>query len=411
MFRTNAVSRLLLNISALCAEAHRLRRLGHYEQAAALISEVWPEVGGNPLIENLAPKEAAEVLLICGLLTGQLGRARGLTDAQERAKDLLTESQRLFELAGDRDGAGEALSAQGYCCTRAGALDDARVFLQQALSQLSKHNRMARAEAVMRLVAVTEKQHQPSRALRLLQDNYTLFNRPLDPDLRRMFHCTLAASLTWLLRQTERPEDAAHALRELRTAKDLCAEVDQRHFLMMVENNSAFALIYLREFREAHDCLDRADALAACETRPEWALSLRETRTLVLMAEGRLREAEELIEENLTLLEGSEHKGLLCESLITQGEIFAGSGRFDEARTSFLRAIEIGEFIGDLSAVERASEQLQRIAKLASLADARARTFVWQQSDDSMIDAGICPGRYYRFLEEFVGGLSIRCPN
>ncbi len=203
--------------------------------------------------------------------------------------------------------------------------------------------------------------------------------------------------MTWLLKQTEAPDDATHALDALRVAKGLCLDARHNHFLMMVENNSAIALMYLRDFAEAHLCLDRVAALIVGEPLPEWSFILADTRTLVLMAEGRLREAELLISRNVALLEGYERKGLLCESLTMQGEVFARGQRFEEARTSFLRAIQIAEFIGDSRAAERAGASLQRIAKLASVADARARTFVWQMSNDLMIAAGLHAGGYYRF--------------
>lgn len=392
-------ARLPVNISPICAEAHRLRRLGRYKEAAAVLAELWPEVADKPYVEGIPAKEAAEILLVTGLLTSQLGPSCGIEDALERAKDLLTEAQRLFEFECDPDGAAEALSAQGYCCTLAGALGDARVFLEQALARLSPLNRTGRAEAIMRLAVVDSREEQPARALTLLQDNYSLFTHPTDAELCRLFHCCYSGHLTLRLRQTECPEEAAQVLTEIKVAKALCIEGNHKQFLMFAENNSAIALTYLRDFTEAHLCLDRADALAACEARPDWSFSLRETRTLVLMAEGRLNEAERLISENVAALECYERKGLLCESLTTQGEVFARGQHFEQARTSFLRAIEIAEFIGDLKAGERAAEQHQRIAKLASVADARARRFIWQMSNGSMLDAGLLPSCYYRFRQ------------
>lgn len=383
----------------MCEDAHRLRRLGRYKEAGEVLAELWPEVANKPILEGMTGKEAAEVLLITGLLTSQLGPARGIDGALERAKDLLTESQRLFEFEGDEDGAAEALSAQGYTCTHARALGDARIFLEQALTRLSPRNRTGRAEAIMRLAAVEAQEGQSGRALKLLHDNYSLFNHPTDAGLCRLFHCCYSAHLTHRLRQTKCPEEAAQAITELKITKTLCSEGNHQQFLMFAENNSAIALMYLRDFREAHLCLDRAEALAASEARPDWSFSLCETRTLVLMEEGREREAEQLISRNVAALEGYERKGLLCESLTTQGEVFTRLQRFEEARTSFLRAIEIAEFTGDLHAGERAGEQLRRIAKLASVADARARRFIWQMGNDSMLDAGLRPGSYYTFRQ------------
>ena len=56
------------------------------------MGELWPEVGGRPVLDELSEATAAEVLLRVGVLTGWLGSTKQIEGAQETAKNLITES-------------------------------------------------------------------------------------------------------------------------------------------------------------------------------------------------------------------------------------------------------------------------------------------------------------------------------
>src|SRR5947209_17474692 len=83
-----------------CQIAAELIHTGKYEAAREALGDFWQGVGERPGLKGLATTVAAEVLLQCGVLTGYLGSVRSVADAQEKAKDLLTESLRKFESQG-----------------------------------------------------------------------------------------------------------------------------------------------------------------------------------------------------------------------------------------------------------------------------------------------------------------------
>src|SRR4051812_16193789 len=79
-----------------CGVAADLIHAGRYEAACEALGEWWRGVGERPEVKELKPTAVAEVLLQCGTLTGWLGSARNVEGSQERAKDLISEAQRLF---------------------------------------------------------------------------------------------------------------------------------------------------------------------------------------------------------------------------------------------------------------------------------------------------------------------------
>lgn len=79
----------------LCCElAKDFENKGEYEEAREVLSGYWPHIDQRPKVKGLDRSAAGEVLLRAGVLTGWLGT---VTDAQERAKNLISESLRIFE--------------------------------------------------------------------------------------------------------------------------------------------------------------------------------------------------------------------------------------------------------------------------------------------------------------------------
>src|SRR6185503_9781059 len=86
-----------------------------------------------------------------------------------------------------------------------------------------------------------------------------------------------------------------------------------------VENNLAMLFLQVEKFAEAHEHLDRAQALL---TRLDDAVNLaqlEETRTRVLLAEGALPKAAKSAHAAIRILEYGDQRSLLAEALTTQG--------------------------------------------------------------------------------------------
>src|SRR5438477_9748827 len=80
-----------------CQLAADFIHTGQYETACDVLGDLWQGVGNRPELKGLPPLVAAEVLLQCGVLSGWLGSVRQIPEAQEKAKDLLSESLSRFQ--------------------------------------------------------------------------------------------------------------------------------------------------------------------------------------------------------------------------------------------------------------------------------------------------------------------------
>jgi hypothetical protein len=82
----------------LCCElAKEFENKGEYEEARKALSGYWRRIGERPNLEGLETSIAAEVLLRVGVLTGAIGSRNEVTEAEETAKDLISESLSVFK--------------------------------------------------------------------------------------------------------------------------------------------------------------------------------------------------------------------------------------------------------------------------------------------------------------------------
>ena len=133
----------------------KFEEIGDYEAAPQVLGDLWQGVGVRPRLEQLRDDSArGEVLLRVGTLTGWIGSSEQIQGAQEKAKDLLSESIGIFERLNDSAHAGEAQTELAYCYWREGAFDEARVILTEVLRRLSKDDLERRAVAILRLAIV-----------------------------------------------------------------------------------------------------------------------------------------------------------------------------------------------------------------------------------------------------------------
>ncbi len=138
-----------------CRLARHQEQAGEYEAASEALAELWQGIGDRPNLEGLNDATQAEVLLRVGAITGWIGSANQIEGAQEAAKDLISEGERLFESLGLKKKAAEAQSDLALCYWREGAFDEARVMLQGALDEfedtdLAKGNHRASVRKAQR---------------------------------------------------------------------------------------------------------------------------------------------------------------------------------------------------------------------------------------------------------------------
>src|SRR5713226_349623 len=101
-----------------CRLARQYEQGGEYEIASEAMAELWRGVGARPTLEGLDEETKALVLLRVGALTGWIGSARQIEGSQEMAKDLISESLRIFQELNKRDRVGEGRSDLALCYWR-----------------------------------------------------------------------------------------------------------------------------------------------------------------------------------------------------------------------------------------------------------------------------------------------------
>ena len=88
--------------------------------ALEIMRPLWRGIGTRPNTEGLQPETAAYVLFCTGTLTGWIGSRHQIKDAQETARNLITESITYYETHKLKREAAEAWSEIAYCYWREG---------------------------------------------------------------------------------------------------------------------------------------------------------------------------------------------------------------------------------------------------------------------------------------------------
>jgi tetratricopeptide (TPR) repeat protein len=326
----------------------KFEEIGDYEAAPQALGDLWQGVGVRPRLEQLTDESArGEVLLRVGTLTGWIGSSEQIQGAQEKAKDLLTESIGIFERLDDRGHVGEAQTELAYCYWREGAFDEARVILTEVLRRLSKDDRERRAVAILRLAIVESSAKRWNDALRILTEAAPLFEASVTHAIQGKFYNELANVLNYLSVAERRRDYADRALVEYAAAGFHFDQANHTGNQAAVENNLGYLFATLGNFTEAQSHLDRARRLFFRLKDTVHSAQVDETRARVFIAAGRYAEAERLARIAANVLSKGGELALLSETLITHGVALARLGRHVPARSAFLRAQEMAELAGD----------------------------------------------------------------
>lgn len=274
-----------------CERAFELKDRGEYDAAQEMMRPIWKGVGERPNITGLNPGVAAEVLFCVGVLTGWIGSRNEIKEADDCARDLLTEGIRLYESLGDSRKVAEVQSELALCYWRAGALDEARVMVTEALQKLTAPG-TTRANALINLSVVEWSASRYKEALKILTDNAPLFEKLTNYTTKGTYHNQRAM----ILRKLGTPENKVSQLRRVMTEYEEADSYFKLAHNMVnrahVKNNIGNVLRELSRYREAHEYLDQARRLTAIVKDKVRTAQVDETRAQVLIGEGRFAEAE-----------------------------------------------------------------------------------------------------------------------
>lgn len=331
-----------------CAVAADLIHKGQYEAAREALGELWPGVGERPNVKRLPPVIAAEVLLQCGVLTGWLGRLRGVEGAQEKAQDLITEASRKFQSQGRREKVSESQYELGVCYWRLGAYDEARVIMREALEPLTGADIELKAKILIRRTIVELCENKFYEALNILNEARPVFESANDA-LRGRWHGQMALVLARLADAEGDTSYTDKAIIEFTAAIYHYEQAGHERYCATNRNNVAMLLYRLGRYRDAHEHLDRAGATLHRLKDAGLLAQVDETRARVFIAEKKYGEADRVITRAVQTLEKGGASAYLSDALTIQGVARARLGAGEDSINILRRAMSIAEESGALT--------------------------------------------------------------
>jgi tetratricopeptide (TPR) repeat protein len=367
-----SLAELTQDLLTRCSKASELIYAGQYEEAGEVLGELWRGVGIHPNVDSYPPVIAAETLLRCGSLSGFLAHSQ-VEDAQEKAKDLLTEAFHIFRTLDLKTKVSEAQYELGVCYWRAGAFEEARIILNQARAEATPE--LLRKIVIGRaLVEIFSGRYEEA-------ENLLIEFRPLFESashaLKGRWHGHMALALRRMAQG--RIELLDKAIIEFTAAIYHYEQAGHERYCGSNLNNLAMLLYKLGRYQEAHEHIDKASQIFARLKDSGTAAQVEETRARVLLAEERYEEARRVISEVVDTFEKSGEQGLLAGALRIKATIEARLMDYENSLHTFRRAINTAENAGALSIAGSAA--ISMIEELGELLSERRLYHLYQRAD------------------------------
>jgi len=186
--------------------------------ALEIMRPFWSGVGTRPETQGLQPETVADVFFCTGTLTGWIGARHQIKDAQESARNLITESITYYETHNLIRKAAEALTEIAYCYWREGRVNEARIMLLEALERLPPKG-VKRARALLKLADVEQSAARNYDALKLLTDNAAVFASIRHLVVKGSYHNELAMTFEEIAVADRRPDYFQCALTQYKAAE------------------------------------------------------------------------------------------------------------------------------------------------------------------------------------------------
>ena len=324
-----------------CKIALEQRDNGDAKGALEIMRPLWRGVGTRPVTQGLKPETVADVLFCTGVLTGWIGNSNQIKEAQEIARDLISESITYYQSNGPQSKTAEARSELAYCYWREGQVNEARIMLHEALERLPPQLGLKRARALLRLVDVEHSAARYYDALKILTDNSDLFASVTHPAVKGSYHNELAITWGTIGTAEKRPDYFQHALTEYKAAAHQFKLAKNHIYCASVKNNEAVVLSKLGRFKEAHRLSDQARKVTVRFKQRTLTAQFDSTRAEILIAEGKFEAAEAVARRAASALAKVGHRCWLADALILQAIAQARLGKPARAQITLQRAIEV----------------------------------------------------------------------
>ena len=340
--------------SLRCLTAMELRDRGDFDGARDVMAPLWAGIGSRPKIEGLHSSVVPEVLLCAGILTGWLGSRNEVKEADDYARDLITESIRLYEESGDSKKVAEARTELAYCYWRTGAHDEARILFSTALERLTTEGN-TRANALLGLSLVEWSASHYETSWQILSSNASLFRKITNHTLKGFYHNQSAMNLRALATGPNSSNYFQQAIKHYEEADYHFTLARHTVFRAHVKNNVGYLLFKLSHFRKAHEYLDHARRLLVSVRDKVKIAQVDETRAQIFIAQQRYAEAEVAARNAVASFRKAGHERFLSEALVTEGIALARGARTVRAQASLQEAVDVAHRVGALNQAANAA--------------------------------------------------------
>jgi tetratricopeptide (TPR) repeat protein len=297
------------------------------------------------------------------VLTGYVGSKNQIADAQENAKDLITQSYTIFEARQNKKKIAEAQTELALIYWRIGENNEAHDCLIDALALLSIDNDL-KAKAVIRLAVVEFRAARHEKALRILKRHAPLFDKIQNHTLKGSYHDTLGNVLEDLSVLKKRSDYVDRALIEYAAARFHFEQAGHNFYLAALENNLGMLYFRINRCNEAHEHLNLARHIFTRLKEVSLVAQVDGTRACVFLQQGCFVEAENIARSAVCNQEKTNRYGPLAEVLTTHGRALARLERYGASLSAFRRAVALYQHIDNLTrAAEVALAMVQEIGE------------------------------------------------
>lgn len=331
-----------------CQTALELRDRGDYDGAREVMAPLWSGIGSRPETEGLHSSIVPEVLLCAGILTGWLGSRNEIKDADDYARDLITESITLYEAIGDLKKVAEARTELAYCYWRAGANDEARILFSSALERLTTEGN-TRANALLGLSVVEWTASRYDESWKILTSNAPLFRKITNHTLKGFYHNQSAITLRTLATERNSSDYFQRAIKHYEEADYHFTIARHTVYRAHVKNNVGYLLFKLSRFRKAHEYLDHARRLLVSVRDSVRVAQVDDTRAQVFIAQHKYAEAEAVARNAVSSFRKAGRQTFLAEALVTHGIALARLAKTMRAQSVLQEAVEVAHSAGALN--------------------------------------------------------------
>jgi tetratricopeptide (TPR) repeat protein len=342
-----AESAVFSDVMEICNTAKQQEDAGEYVDAARSMGEWWRGVGIRPDVDKLSAGKKAAILSRVGALSGWMGSMQQIPESQEKAKDLISEGANLFEAIHDLDNWAEARSDLAVCYWREGALDEARIVLNDVLGGEFNFSPELKSKILLRFVTVEVSAMHYETASVLINQVASLMKKKENPLLLGKFYFYRAFITRRQAEEKNQLDLLTSSIEDYHLAAEFYQKVGHLQFIASVEINLGYVFLTLNRYIEAHSHFDAALEILAHQKDKRLAASVYDNKARTFIAQGKLSDAELAALTSVNMLKEGGEASVLAESLTTLAIVLNRGGNIDKAIDTFNEAKDTALVVGD----------------------------------------------------------------